>query len=78
MLLDMYTPEFDGPKTITSIRRRPEWQSVKLFAVSGAAQHELGVDVGPKGVDRWFSKPVNPSQLVNELNRELDQAVMMN
>jgi carbon storage regulator CsrA len=77
VLLDMCMPRLDGPQTINSIRCQPDLQSLKLFAVSGADRRELGVDVGPCGVDRWFSKPVNASQLVREINRELDNATML-
>jgi carbon storage regulator CsrA len=76
VLLDMCMPQLDGAKTISSIRREPMLQGVKLFAVSGGNQEELGVEVGPRGVDRWFSKPVNADQLVRELNRELDETVL--
>jgi CheY-like chemotaxis protein len=69
-------PRLDGPKTITSIRGEPELKKLKLFAVSGANRRELGIDVGPRGVDRWFEKPVNASELVSELNRELEAAPM--
>jgi CheY-like chemotaxis protein len=66
-------PRLDGPKTITSIRCEPKLRGLKLFAVSGANRQALGVDVGPHGVDRWFSKPIDASQLVSEMNRELDE-----
>jgi carbon storage regulator CsrA len=77
VLLDMCLPRLDGPKTISSIRREPQLRGLMLFAVSGANRDELGVDVGPRGVDRWFSKPVNAAQLVREINRALDEAAMM-
>ncbi len=76
VLLDMGMPRLDGPKTITSIRCESKWQGLKLFAVSGADRRELGVRLGPRGVDRWFAKPVNASQLVREINRELEEAVV--
>jgi carbon storage regulator CsrA len=76
VLLDMGMPHLDGPATISSIRGEPCLRDLKLFAVSGADRIELGVTVGPQGVDRWFSKPVNASTLVRELNRVLDDAVV--
>jgi hypothetical protein len=31
------------------------------------------VETGPKGIDRWFPKPVDPEALVREITRELDE-----
>jgi carbon storage regulator CsrA len=74
VLLDMKMPRLDGPKTVESIRGNPAYRDVKIFAVSGADQSECGVSTGPQGVDRWFSKPVNPQELVHEMNRDLGMA----
>lgn len=71
MLLDMHLPNMDGPQTISSIRIHPQHQGLKVFAVSGSERSEVGVPVGPGGVDRWFSKPLDPRTLVQEMNREL-------
>lgn len=72
MLLDMHLPEMDGPQTISSIRIRPEHRGLKVFAVSGADRSDVGVTIGPSGVDRWFSKPIDPRKLVQEINRDLE------
>jgi carbon storage regulator CsrA len=76
VLLDMCMPRLDGPKTVSSIRCEREWNGLKLFAVSGANQREVGVKCGPGGVDRWFSKPVDVRNLVGAMNRELDNSVV--
>jgi hypothetical protein len=44
---------------------------LKLFAVSGSEPDELSVTLGPNGVDRWFSKPLDPKKLVDALRDEL-------
>ena len=74
VLLDMKMPRMNGPKTVSSIRGNPAYRNVKIFAVSGTAQSECGVPTGPEGVDRWFSKPINPQELVDEINRDLTLA----
>jgi len=71
MLLDMIMPRCDGPSTLSAVRRHPEYQDMKVFAISGTSPSRLGVPTGPGGVDRWFSKPVNPEKLVSEISREL-------
>jgi len=71
MLLDMIMPRCDGPATVDALRRHPEYQDMKVFAISGTSPDRLGVPTGPSGIDRWFPKPVNPEMLVREISREL-------
>jgi DNA-binding response OmpR family regulator len=44
---------------------------LKLFAVSGCDPDEMNVSLGPNGVDRWFSKPLDPKTLVEALRDAL-------
>jgi carbon storage regulator CsrA len=71
VLLDMKMPRFDGPSTVTAIRRNPQLQGLKVFAVSGSSPDSVGLRMGPGGVDRWFSKPLDPGRLVREMKHEL-------
>lgn len=70
VLLDMNMPRKSGPETISEIRSNPRLKDLKVFAVSGSDQQELKVDVGPQGVDCWFTKPLDARQLVGEMNRQ--------
>ena len=38
-------------------------------------QQALHVPVGPEGVDHWFCKPLDPIQLVERINAEMQAAV---
>ncbi len=73
VLLDMQMPRCDGPTTISAIRQNPQYSGLKVFAVSGRVPADMGVTVGPSGVDRWFRKPLNPQSLVAELERDLQR-----
>ena len=75
ILLDMLMPRCDGPTTVRTIRRNPHFDGLKIFAVSGTAPAELGVELGPHGIDRWFQKPIDPERLVGELQTALAAAV---
>jgi CheY-like chemotaxis protein/sRNA-binding carbon storage regulator CsrA len=75
ILLDMLMPRCDGPTTVRTIRRNPHFAGMKIFAVSGTAPAELGVELGPQGIDRWFQKPLDPERLVGELQSVLGVAV---
>ncbi len=74
VLLDMMMPRFDGRATIQSIRGTPRLADLKVFAISGTSPGDFGVSTGPRGVDRWFPKPVNPETLVREISRELQES----
>ncbi len=64
VLLDMRMPRCDGPTTVAAIRANPSFASLKVFAVTGARAEEEGV---PSGFDGWFSKPLNPANIVATL-----------
>jgi carbon storage regulator CsrA len=68
ILLDMRMPRCDGPTTIAAIRQNAAYDGLKVFAVSGADPDTCATDPGSRGVDRWFTKPVNPNSLVQEMN----------
>lgn len=71
VLLDMLMPRYNGRETIDAIRQSAAFRELKVFAISGTSPAELGVELGPRGVDRWFQKPVHPETLVCEISHEL-------
>ena len=71
VLLDIHMPRFDGRKTISAIRKNPDYRGLKLFAVTGSRPEETDICVGPNGVDRWFVKPLNPNALLDALQEDL-------
>jgi carbon storage regulator CsrA len=71
VLLDMRMPRCDGRQTVSAIRSNPDFRDLKLFAVSGCDPDEMNVSLGPNGVDRWFSKPLDPKTLVEALRDAL-------
>ncbi len=76
VLLDMQMPRCDGPTTIQAIRGNPAYAGLRVFGVSGNVPTDVGVTIGPDGVDRWFRKPLNPQSLVQELHRDLQLAAL--
>ncbi len=73
VFLDMKMPILNGAETVEQIRLCSDFPDIKLFAVSGFSPDEMSVPVGPKGVDRWFSKPVDPAELVQQICSDMDQ-----
>jgi carbon storage regulator CsrA len=71
LLLNMRLPRCDGPATVRAIRQNPAFAGLKIFAVATAPE-ECGCPQAAGGVNRWFSKPLNPEVLLRELHRELD------
>ena len=67
MLLDMNMPRFDGRWTVDEIRRDPRNTDLTIFAVSGIDPREYGVEIGPRGINGWYRKPLDPEALVNEM-----------
>lgn len=75
VLLDMHMPELCGKETLTAIRR--DWSNLLVFGVSGSTPEENGIIVGDSnGVDEWFQKPLNPTQLVRQMHERLNRATV--
>ena len=74
ILMDMQMPRMDGTKTISAIRSNPEYQGIKLFAVSGAEPSAMGLPSGEQGVDHWFSKPLKPAEFAQNLADEVSRS----
>jgi carbon storage regulator CsrA len=73
ILLDMRMPRCDGPATLAAIRGDAANDATKIFAVSGTDPHDFSLPNGSRGVDGWFTKPVNPGKLVEEMNLALSR-----
>jgi carbon storage regulator CsrA len=67
ILLDMRMPRCDGPATLAAIRRDAALDGAKVFAVSGTDPQEFSLPTGSRGLDGWFTKPVNPLKLIDEM-----------
>ncbi|HUG89493.1 MAG TPA: response regulator [Planctomycetaceae bacterium] len=75
VLLDMLMPRCDGPSAIGQIRNDPHLDGLKVFAVSGTSPGRVGVETGPRGVDVWFQKPIDPEELVRAMDQLVPGAV---
>jgi carbon storage regulator CsrA len=71
VLLDLRMPRCDGAETLARIRKDPRYAGLKVFAVSGTAPEEVGIRLGPEGLDGWFPKPLNPRQLWDAIQEGL-------
>ncbi len=74
VLLDMGLPRVDGPTMVRQLRSNPEFGGLKIFGVTGRLPEEFDLERGPRGVDRWFQKPLNPAAFFHDLAEELDDA----
>jgi carbon storage regulator CsrA len=71
ILLDMRMPRCDGPTMLAAIRGNAAFNATKVFAVSGTTPQECSLLGGSRGLDGWFTKPVNPSKLIDEMTQAL-------
>lgn len=69
VLLDMGLPRCDGATTVREIRNDPAYAGLKIFAVTGRSPEEFG---GRMAVDRWFRKPIDPNELMRNVQSELE------
>lgn len=73
MLLDMKMPRCDGPQTVKRVREASLSPKLKIFAITGSAPEEFGIETGPQGVDHWIPKPLNPEGLIEMMTQRAKQ-----
>jgi carbon storage regulator CsrA len=75
VVMDMQLPRLGGAAAVGVLRSDPRFRGLKVYAVSGMDRSALHLPVGPEGVDHWFSKPLDPRQLVERIIAESEPAV---
>jgi carbon storage regulator CsrA len=75
VVLDMHLPRLGGEQAVSVLRSDPRFRGLRVYAVSGMSRHDVRVPVGPDGVNQWFTKPLDPRQLVDCINAEISGKV---
>ncbi len=78
VLLDMHMPRCDGPNTLRAIRDEPRLADLRVFSVSGTSPQDMGITIGPGGIDAWFPKPLNPSSLWEAVQKSVSSSASAN
>lgn len=68
LLLDMKMPQLGGPEIISRVRASQRLQKIRVYAVTGTSPGELGIS--ERGCDGWFSKPLDPEQLIKAVTQD--------
>ena len=74
VLLDMMMPRIDGPAFVRAVRSNPKLRGLSIFAISGSHRNDFDIPTGPRGVDRWYHKPLDPKALVCDVATHLTNA----
>lgn len=77
VLLDMMMPRIDGPAFVRAVRADPKLRGLSIFALSGMEREAVDIPIGFGGVNRWYTKPVNPKQLAHDVAMYITNAPTM-
>lgn len=75
ILLDMLMPRLDGPEFVRAVRSDPKLRGLTIFALTGMEPGDVELPLG--GVDRWYTKPVDPKQLVADVATHVTRAPIL-
>lgn len=70
ILMDIAMPDRGGHSTLRALRENPQYEDIKIFAVTGLPRDSLPAS-GGLSVDRWFQKPIKPQQLATQIQQDL-------
>ncbi len=70
MLLDLRIPRLDGYEVLQFVREDPKLKDTKVVVISGLPEEDLE-KARSAGADSTMRKPLNPTDVVKEVNRLL-------
>ena len=71
ILVDIHMPGMDGIELVREIRKRPDLSNTLLFALTSDGSPETRSSALDAGVDVYFQKPVNFSELATVISERL-------
>lgn len=77
ILLDMMMPRLDGPSFVKKVRANSDLDGLSIFATSGRTRDQIEERHGEVKVDRWFTKPFSPKELVVDIAQHLTEKVLV-
>lgn len=70
--LDVMMPQMNGFEVVKAIRSSPDTVGIPIIMISVTEQRERGYRLG---IDRYFTKPLDVSALLREVNQLLEQGL---
>lgn len=67
IITDLAMPEMDGWEMLTQIRDDVDYQNIPVVAVTAYGSFDVEHDVAVAGFDAYFSKPLRPRTLIEDL-----------
>ncbi|WP_309087949.1 response regulator [Domibacillus sp.] len=67
ILIDIMMPEMDGYETMQHIRRKINWRSLPMIALTAKAMKDDREKCIEAGASDYIAKPINPEQLISLL-----------
>ncbi len=74
VFMDVQMPEMDGLEATRKIRKRERSERIPIVAMTAHAMAEHRQQCLEAGMDDYVSKPVNPQQLVEVIERQLSRS----
>lgn len=75
ILMNLAMPKLDGLSATSLLRDDPRTATIPIIACTGFALHDGGERAEGAGADAYLEKPVEPSRLVQEVERFIGPAV---
>ncbi len=73
-IVDLALPALDGWGLLKAIRNNPATADLPCFAVTAYHSAEVAVQAIERGFTAYFPKPLDPSSLVQEMQRALGRS----
>jgi CheY-like chemotaxis protein len=72
VIMDVMMPEINGLEVLAELRQREETRSLPVIIMTANAQRFTREQAEAAGVSAFLTKPFSPTQLMNEVRRQLE------
>ena len=72
-ITDIAMPEMDGLTLLKHLRSDQRYQALPIVMLTGSGQDEYGLAAKAEGANEFLTKPTSSRELIETVNRLLDQ-----
>ena len=72
VIMDVMMPEINGLEVLAELRQREETRGLPVIIMTANAQRFTREQAEAAGVSAFLTKPFSPTQLMNEVRRQLE------
>lgn len=69
LIIDLSMPEMDGWRTLENVRANPDFNAIRMVAITAYHSAQVALEARRVGFDAYFEKPIDVDTFMDTLGR---------